>query len=258
MANSQSISQVIQEFSDFDKIEIEVTKDLANNRVLIDYVEFGDVTDYVLERARDLTNVPVGSRLEKVAQVQVSRTMYNQSGVSKELINEDVTASSTNNVFTFEFTKPSYGFTVSLVGSLVGKSIAITDSGAYFITVTLSGYTTDTLATISIVGFEYTVTTAKSIYTVNPTGTIKTWDNVLIGTESHAVDVAEWLAGYYAADKEYAIGYRGDPRIDANDILFLEVDSTIDPFEVRVCEHKLEFNSTLSGTITGRRIVDVG
>ena len=44
-----------QSFEDFDRIEIEFTKGYPNSRVVLDKIEFGDVTDYFLEYDHDGT-----------------------------------------------------------------------------------------------------------------------------------------------------------------------------------------------------------
>ncbi|MFQ7877084.1 hypothetical protein, partial [Enterocloster sp.] len=46
--------------------------------------------------------------------------------------------------------------------------------------------------------------------------------------------------------------YRGEPRIDANDIAFLE-NKYVPDLLIRVTDHTLKFNGGLSGTIKARR-----
>ena len=55
-----------QSFEDFDRIEIEFTKGYPNSRVVLDKMEFGDVTDCFLEYDRDLTATPKGRKQEQL------------------------------------------------------------------------------------------------------------------------------------------------------------------------------------------------
>lgn len=247
---------VKREFAEFDQMELEFTLTPAHNRVIVDYVVFGEVTDYVLEKSLDLSKVPTGNKLEKVKELQVIRTLFNKSNELKELVNEDVIVSNLEHIFTFEFSSASYGYACAIENAGSGQSIEILESGAYYIKVALNGFTYETEATIIITGYEYVITTAKLIRPLNNTGTIETWSNPLISLPSHAKDLGEWVGSYMLGDKEYDISYRGDPRIDSNDILFLENDY-IDDMQIRIGEHILNFNGTLSGTIKGRRIMNV-
>ena len=54
------------------------------------------------------------------------------------------------------------------------------------------------------------------------------------------------------SDREYDLKYRGEPRIDANDIAFLE-NKCVSGMLIRVYEHTLKFNGALSSTIKARR-----
>lgn len=248
------ITLVTREFSEFDKIEIEFTKAPPYNRVMVDYIKIGEVTDYTLERSLDLSKVPTGTKLEKVKELQIIRTMYSQSMELKELVSETVITSTTENEFTFDFSNASYGYTCTLEDVSNGQSAVITESGAYYAKVIFNGFTDETEAAIVITGYEYVTTTAKTVWTLSNTGTVESWNNPLVSTIIHAKDVGEWIGDYLKSDREYDITYRGDPRIDANDILFME-NNYIQDMQIKVTGHTLNFNGSLSGTIRGRRVV---
>lgn len=255
VTNIEKETFVNREFAEFDRMELEFTLAPAHNRVIVDYITFGEVTDYVLEKARDLSKVPTGSKLEKVRELQVTRYMYNQSNELKELVKEKVLVT-VSNVFTFEFSNASYGFACQIENVRSGQGIEILESGAYYVKVALTGFSNEAEVAIIITGYEYVITTAKLPHSLNNTGTIETWGNPLISSVSHAKDLGKWVGAYMQSDREYDISYRGDSRIDANDILFLENDYK-DDTQVRVGEHTINFNGALSGAIKGRRIVNV-
>lgn len=65
------------------------------------------------------------------------------------------------------------------------------------------------------------------------------------------------LGNYFANNIEYDIGYRGEPRLDAGDILFLE-NQYVENLQIQMYEHKLSYNGALSGTVKARRAVSQG
>ena len=105
---------------------------------------------------------------------------------------------------------------------------------------------------VIINGYEYNVTQALVTRQLNPTGTAETWENPLVSTSKHASDLAEWIGDYLRSDREYDLEYRGEPRIDANDIAFLE-NKYVPDLLLRIYEHTLKFNGALSGTLKARR-----
>ena len=95
-----------------------------------------------------------------------------------------------------------------------------------------------------------------SIYTVNTTGSNPTFGNQLISTQKHALEVAKWLANYYANNITYEVNYRGEPRIDAGDYIFLESE-VLNNLQVEVESHTINFNGALSGTLSLRRAANL-
>lgn len=95
-----------------------------------------------------------------------------------------------------------------------------------------------------------------STYTVNSTGSNPTFGNQLISTPKHALEVAKWLANYYANNISYKVNYRGEPRIDAGDYIFLESE-VLNNLQVEVESHTINFNGALSGSLTLRRAVNL-
>ena len=126
----------------------------------------------------------------------------------------------------------------------------IVDSSNYYATVELTGVTG--ACEVLITGREYIVTQARVSRRLNPTGRLEQWENPLVSDVVHAADLADWVGDYMRADREYDLQYRGEPRIDANDIAFLE-NKYVPGLLLRVYDHTLKFNGALSGTIKARR-----
>ena len=102
-------------------------------------------------------------------------------------------------------------------------------------------------------GKEYLVSQRTYNYSINRDGSTVDFENPLISYEELAIEVTKWEGDYYYANKEYDIEYRGDPRIDANDIVFLE-NKVVSNMLVRIFEHTIGFSGgALSGSITARR-----
>ena len=127
------------------------------------------------------------------------------------------------------------------------------DSSSYYATVEITGITDPSELEVVIMGREYILSYAKVTRQLHPTGTLETWSNPLVSELVHAVDLADWIGDYLQSDREYELSYRGDARIDANDLIFLE-NKYIDNMQVRISEHQLTYNGALAGTIKARRV----
>ncbi|MDB1979284.1 hypothetical protein PMZ73_16985 [[Clostridium] symbiosum] len=246
----EAISLISHEFPDFDRLVLEFTRGCPNNRIVLDNISFGDSTDYVLEYGHELTKTPKGTQVEKTRELQVLRTLYNSDAEVKELAKETITFTAADNQYTFYFSNPSYGFTCAITGPADGQSAAIVESSSYYVTVEVAGAEGE--LEIVVNGHEYAVSQAKVSRQMNPTGKLETWENPLVSEVKHAVDLADWIGDYMKADREYALTYRGEPRIDANDIVFLENRYVADLL-LRIYDHTLNFNGALSGSMKARR-----
>lgn len=244
------ITVVSHEFPEFDRLVLEFTAGVANNRVVLNNIIFGDSTDYELSYGRELTKTPKGTQLAKVRELQMTRTMYAEGTVQKSIVKETILVTAADNCYTFYLSNPAHGYTAAITEALESQSVSIVDSSAYYVTVKLSGVTGTVEVEIS--GYEYIVTQAFVSRQLNPTGSLETWENPLVSDTIHAVDLADWVGDYMRADREYELTYRGEPRIDANDIAFLE-NKYVPDMLIRVFEHTLKFNGALSGTIKARR-----
>lgn len=235
------------EFPQFDTITFEFTQGQPNSRIFVDSVVFGDVTDYNMDY-RVMTKTPVGRQKEKVSRVDVVRSIYSETDEVKNIFQEtiDVTDYDT---YTFYFSEASYDITATADG----RPITIMDSSSYYASVDVSGLTGEHEFVVD--GKAYVVTSKLYSKVINTTGTVEEWGNPLISEEGLAQLQADWLGNYFANDIEYDIAYRGEPRLDAGDIVFLE-NKYVEGLQIQMYEHKLNFNGgALSGTIKARRAV---
>ena len=245
-----AMTVISHEFPEFDRLVLEFTKGCPYNRVILNNIIFGDSTDYMLEYGHELTKTPKGTQLPKVGELQVVRTFYSQGVEAKELAKETVTVSAADNRYTIYFSAPSYDLSCTVTEPQAGQTAVIVDSSNYYATVELTGVTG--ACEVLITGREYIVTQARVSRRLNPTGRLEQWENPLVSDVVHAADLADWVGDYMRADREYDLQYRGEPRIDANDIAFLE-NKYVPGLLLRVYDHTLKFNGALSGTIKARR-----
>lgn len=99
------------------------------------------------------------------------------------------------------------------------------------------------------------VEVADEVYytnTINATGITKTVLNPLIHTVQQAQDLAEWIGNYYRNNVSYSVKYRGEPRLQASDIIHMESDFK-DNLQVEVQTNQLKFNGAWSGELELRR-----
>ena len=245
-----AMTVISHEFPEFDRLVLEFTKGCPYNRVILNNIIFGDSTDYMLEYGHELTKTPKGTQLPKVGELQVVRTFYSQGVEAKELAKETVTVSAADNRYTIYFSAPAYDVSCTITEPQAGQTAVIVDSSNYYATVELTGVTG--ACEVLITGREYIVTQARVSRRLNPTGRLEQWENPLVSDVVHAADLADWVGDYMRADREYDLQYRGEPRIDANDIAFLE-NKYVPGLLLRVYDHTLKFNGALSGTIKARR-----
>lgn len=239
------------EFPEFDLLELEFVRGCPNNRVVLDNITFGDSTDYILEYGVELTKTPKGTQLARVRELQVVRTMYNLStDDTKELVRETIAVTEQDKQYTFYLSNASYDLSVMLIEPSEGQTATIIGSSAYYATVELTGIAGVT--EVVVMGKEYLITQTKVSRQLNPTGSLETWENPLVSDGAHAANLADWIGDYLKSDREYDLQYRGEPRMDANDIAFLE-NKYVPDLLIRVTDHTLKFNGGLSGTIKARR-----
>ena len=251
VSDLKETTTISHEFPEFDQLVLEFSKGTPNNRVILDNVLFGDSTDYYMEYGSELTKTPKGTQLTKVKELQVIRTLYEEGTEEKELARETVVFDAEHNRYTFYFSNASNSLKAAITEPEEGESIQIVGSSAYYVTVETTGI--NRAVEVFIIGREYAVTQAKVVRQLHTTGTVETWENPLISETVLATDVAQWIGDYLSSDREYELSYRGEPRLDANDIAFLE-NKYVPDLLIRIYDHTLNFKGgALSGTIKARR-----
>lgn len=238
MSYIPELYQTTHQFSEFDKMEIEFTKTASpNSRIHIDYIEFGDETDYTVEYD-DLYSTPTGTQLDKVKNLNVSRQIYSSGTEDEELTSDTLNYDGQNHIY--YFSDPCYGYSASVTEG--AGSVSIISSGAYYVEVGFSDGDTGAEIKFSITGRKYNISESFYSISINNRGSDTTWDNPLISDLNHCKNVAEWIADYLSSGVEYELDFRGEPAIDCGDTIFQE-NKYVDDLKTIVEEHQMTFGT---------------
>lgn len=239
----EQATEIDYDFPEYDRLEIEFPETEPNSRIHIDYLSLGAETSYSLEYD-DLYSTPVGTQLEKIKNVKVSRSLYSKSATKEDLTSETITYSGENQIYYLN--DPCYGYSVAISNAKSGQSAKIVSSGAYYVEVAFSGVKTGENIEVAITGYKYNVATSYYSQPVHNRGTEKEWQNPLISFGDHCQEVAKWLADYFASGIEYELDYRGEPAIDCGDVIGQE--NKYDPdLKTIVEQSQITFKSGLLG-----------
>ena len=241
-------------FELFDKMIITFTKGSANSRIFVDTIGIGDVTNYTLSRNYELSGFPTATRQDRLRTMKVVRNLYSDTQKEdRELITEDIEISSENNIHMVYFREASYNLSAKIENN-ENITVQIVESSNYFAKIMFSGVVSKVNVKLIVSGKEYSL--EENIYSksYNQRGVDFEWDNPLVSTVQHAKDLEKWISSYYLGEIEYQFDWRGDPRVDANDLFYLELKDGRKT-TIRAYENRLFFNGAWSGKIKSRAVV---
>lgn len=243
--NTTSI--ILRDFDDFDVMKIEFTKTAEPyNRIVLNYFSLSDVVDFTMNR-RDMTSSPKAIKQELIKEVIVPCYTYQENNREENLVYEgiDVVA---GEVETYYIQDPSYGYKVKL-DEVEGKATVVAWSN-YFVTIKFN--VTGSFK-LEVQGYRYKIVEKYASVSLNARGKTVKWKNPLISNTTMANELAAWLADYYTAGIEYEYDTRGNPELDATDIVYQE-NEFHDGMRVNIYRHTVNFKQAFSGRVTARRI----
>lgn len=238
---------IVNDFDDMDKVVITFTgTQEPYNRIVLNHFSLSEVVDFTMTR-KDMTSSPKAIKQELIKEVVVPCYTYQQGNREENLIYEEVEVTNGEEV-TYYVQDPSYGYR-ALLDEQEGLAEVI-DWGNYY--VTLKYKTTGTFR-LEVQGYRYKIVERYATKTLHARGKSIKWENPLISDMTMAQDLAEWLADYYSAGIEYEYDTRGNPEIDANDIVYQENEFHAG-MKVTIYRHTIKFNQAFAGRVTARRI----
>lgn len=238
---------ILRDFEDFDVMKIEFTKTAEPyNRIVLNYFSLSDVTNFTMTR-RDMTSSPKAIKQELVKEVIVPCYTYQQNNREENLVCEDVEVTE-GQIETYYIQDPSYGYYPKL-NETEGLAEVI-DWGNYYVTLK---YKVTGSYRLEVQGYRYKIVERYAVKSLHARGKTVKWENPLISDMTMANDLAEWLGDYYSAGIEYEYDTRGNPEIDATDIVYQENEFYKD-MKVNIYRHTVKFKQSFSGRVTARRI----
>lgn len=243
--NTTSI--ILRDFDDFDVMKIEFTKTAEPyNRIVLNYFSLSDVVDFTMNR-RDMTSSPKAIKQELIKEVIVPCYTYQENNREENLVYEDIDVVA-GEVETYYIQDPSYGYKVKL-DEVEGKATVVAWSN-YFVTIKFN--VTGSFK-LEVQGYRYKIVEKYATVSLNARGKTVKWKNPLISNTTMANELAAWLADYYTAGIEYEYDTRGNPELDATDIVYQE-NEFHDGMRVNIYRHTVNFKQAFSGRVTVRRI----
>lgn len=243
--NTTSI--ILRDFDDFDVMKIEFTKTAEPyNRIVLNYFSLSDVVDFTMNR-RDMTSSPKAIKQELIKEVIVPCYTYQENNREENLVYEDIDVIA-GEVETYYIQDPSYGYKVKL-DEIEGKATVVA-WGNYFVTIK---FTVTGSFKLEVQGYRYKIVEKYATVSLNARGKTVKWKNPLISNTTMANELAAWLADYYTAGIEYEYDTRGNPELDATDIVYQE-NEFHDGMRVNIYRHTVNFKQAFSGRVTARRI----
>lgn len=243
--NTTSI--ILRDFDDFDVMKIEFTKTAKPyNRIVLNYFSLSDVVDFTMNR-QDMTSSPKAIKQELIKEVIVPCYTYQENNREENLVYEDIDVVA-GEVETYYIQDPSYGYKVKL-DEVEGKATVVAWSN-YFVTIKFN--VTGSFK-LEVQGYRYKIVEKYATVSLNARGKTVKWKNPLISNTTMANELAAWLADYYTAGIEYEYDTRGNPELDATDIVYQE-NEFHDGMRVNIYCHTVNFKQAFSGRVTARRI----
>lgn len=240
-------SIILRDFDDFDVMKIEFTKTAEPyNRIVLNYFSLSDVVDFTMNR-RDMTSSPKAIKQELIKEVIVPCYTYQENNREENLVYEDIDVVA-GEVETYYIQDPSYGYKVKL-DEIEGKATVVAWSN-YFVTIKFN--VTGSFK-LEVQGYRYKIVEKYATVSLNARGKTVKWKNPLISNTTMANELAAWLADYYTAGIEYEYDTRGNPELNATDIVYQE-NEFHDGMRVNIYRHTVNFKQAFSGRVTARRI----
>lgn len=268
-----------------DAIMITFNGASPNQRIHLNNISMDGAIDYELTY-RELKSTPMVSSLERVSKVSVHSYVFNEekteegtshSSYVRIETEENEFGGQTANITTGT---SDYGSAISTVHAEIGDNQitftspyynykvtagTIVESGAYYLIIH-----SDEEVDIDVYAQPYSVTDNVYSLDIHEKGVEKNSENPLISSTVMAKQQAEWLRDFYDDDLEYSLTYRGDPILDADDLIYLEnhyvannevriTDETINTstgmdFSCKLIARRTSFqtDATISKAIVGR------
>lgn len=183
-----------------------------------------------------LDDIPVGSKLEQVKQLEIYRSVFTKDSENVQLLKSTYSVGRQ----TVIFNEACYDIQIN--------GATLIESGTYFAT-----FNVINAGEVVITGKKYYITKQATIFDLNDRGSIKNIDNPLVSNNALTELAGNWICQYLLSDREYEFNYRGRSEYDVTDVIGLENKYT-DNLRAQIYNHQLSFNGALKGKIKARKV----
>ena len=243
---------VVHDVYKTDRIEIEIHKWCrGTRRAMIAQIGSGRVNDMRID-FNTTASKPVVEKSSQVRTVTVNCYAYTPAAAATELYHENITPSGP---VTLNISHDAASELSATVAGVKGDDDTVSETDAaitaqthytYYSVVTLTGTQP---CTLTLTGKVLTQSSVGVVKQMNPQGEDKAaLANPLITDLTNAQNTAVWIADYFSKRNFLTATYRGNPEIDAHDLVYMESQFEA-LFPARIMEHKIEFNGALSGSV---------
>lgn len=264
-----SLSTIYEYDGAIDAMKIAFNGAETNQRIHLNNIELNGYIEYELTY-HELKYTPIATSLEKISDLNVHLYSYayeqTEEGTSRSSYVKITTEPNDDGGDTMNVTTGTseYGSSVASVKAVVGENTitlnspyydykvsagTIKESGAYYLIVD-----SDIEQEIIVYAKPFSITDNVITEKIHEKGIEKNSSNPLIGTQMMAQRQLVWLKDYYDDDLEYNLTYRGDPILDADDLIYLE--NRFVPYnEIRIQEETISTSAGMdfSCKLRGRR-----
>jgi len=226
--------------SRIDRVEIEVSKwSVGTRRATINQIGSGRINDMNIDFNTASTK-PTVTKQSLVKTIEVTCYSYAPDTATNDLYSESFTLSGAVTL------KVTHDAATDITALVTGGTITSQTHYTYYSVITLTGSGT---ATLTLAGKKIITGSVSVVKQINPTGEAKdALTNPLITDLTNAQTTAVWLADYFSKRNLLETSYRGNPEIDAHDLVYME-SQFASLFPARIMEHGIEFNGALSGSV---------
>lgn len=247
--NTKKQFRVVREWKEFDCMEIYfVSVERENQRIYVDGIQFGDVTDYHISNHEFIDTTPRGRMTSGIRNLMISSSNYAKSDVEETLVDQDITYETGQEEELYKFNDPVY--------DLRAEGCEIIECGTYYARVIKPPVSIRTTSHIKVYGKRFNITENDVVYKLEEKGIDQPFANPLIDSIEAANALAKWIGDFVIGRKDYSFDWRGDPAVECNDLVYIQ-NTFLPNMKLRVLKNTLHFDGgALNGHMEGRKVGD--
>lgn len=253
VSNLSSYQNISGDFGTPEYIDVEFTGAEAGAAVMVSVIYIDPISDFTITRSM-MSRSPMAKRQDKIKSISVAETTWTtDSGDQTEVYRREIAMSAGETLTVVDsFGTPINHQTCSF--DITGTGVTWTGRYSMYGFRAKIEAASDTTATIVCTANTMSDTVVNAKKTFGTNGIDVSWNNPMNdGTFTDAIE--QLLEEHYLGTVDYEIPWRGDPCVDVNDKVWLELkDGSKVP--IRIYDNTLNYNGVLSGTIRARRVVD--